>query len=59
MRRLQEYHVTFTGRSDVYRMGDELLLQENILMRSTFPQVTGMNVTTLNRMQGLLIDLMS
>lgn len=59
MRRLQEYHVTFTGRSDVYRIGDELLLQENILMRSTFPQVTGMNVTTLNRMQSLLIDLMS
>lgn len=59
MRRLQEYHVTFTGRSGVYRSGDELLLQENILMRSTFPQVTGMNVTTLNRMQCLLIDLIS
>jgi hypothetical protein len=50
--------VTFTGRGDVYRIGDELLLQENILMRSTFPQVTGMSLTTLNRMQGLLIDLM-
>jgi hypothetical protein len=59
MRRLQEYHVTFTGRSDIYRIGDELLLQGNILLKSTFPQVTGMNVTTLNRMQGLLIDLMS
>lgn len=59
MRHLQEYHVTFTGKSDVYRLGDELLLQENILMRSTFSHVTGMNVTTLDRMQGLLIDLMS
>ena len=35
MRRLQEYHVTFTGKSGVYRIGDELLLQENILMKST------------------------
>ena len=41
MRRLQ-------GASDVYRLGDEFLLQEKILMRSTFPQVTGMNVTTFN-----------
>lgn len=58
MRRLQEYYVTFTGRGDVYRIGDELLLQENILMRSTFPQVIGMNVATYNR-TSLLINLMS